>query len=121
MHKQWCGCSAQNFRPQRAGSKPEIIVVHRTGGSLAEIDARFLKAGTFCSAHYAIGADGAVHQYVEESDTAFHAGVVANPEWTLKPGQNPNLYSIGIELAGTSGDSVADAQYAAAAELLAEI
>ena len=121
MHKQWCGCSVQNFRPQRAGSKPEIVVVHRTGGSLAEIDARFLKAGTFCSAHYAIGDDGAVHQYVEESDTAFHAGVVANPEWTLKPGQNPNLYSIGIELAGTSGDSVADAQYAAAAELLAEI
>jgi N-acetyl-anhydromuramyl-L-alanine amidase AmpD len=122
MHKQWLGCSAQNFRPTRGGFKAEAIVLHRTGGSLADIDARCLGAGTFSSAHNAIGTDGAVHQYVEESDTAFHAGVVVNPVWSLlKPGQNPNLYTIGIELAGFAGDQITDVQYDAAARLLAEI
>jgi N-acetyl-anhydromuramyl-L-alanine amidase AmpD len=122
MHKQWCGCSAQNFRPNRAASKPEAVVLHRTGGSLADIDARCLQAGTFSSVHYGVGTDGTVHQYVEESDTAFHAGVVVNPAWSLiKPGQNPNFYTIGIELAGKPGEIAADAQYCAAAELLAEI
>jgi N-acetyl-anhydromuramyl-L-alanine amidase AmpD len=122
MHKQWCGCSTQNFRSDRGAFKPQAVVLHRSGGSLADIDARCLQAGTFSSAHYAIGADGAVHQYVEESDTAFHAGIVVNPVWTLiQPGQNPNFYTIGIELAGNAGDPPSDAQYSAAAELLAEI
>jgi len=122
MHKQWCGCSPQNFRPDRGAFKPEAVVLHRSGGSLADIDARCLQAGTFSSAHYGIGADGAVHQYVEESDTAFHAGIVVNPAWRLiKPGQNPNFYTIGIELAGDAGDTPSDAQYSATADLLAEI
>ena len=122
MHKQWCGCSPQNFRADRGAFKPEAVVLHRSGGSLADIDARGQQAGTFSSAHYGIGADGAVHQYVEESDTAFHAGIVVSPVWTLiKPGQNPNFYTIGIELAGNAADTPSDAQYAAAADLVAEI
>jgi N-acetyl-anhydromuramyl-L-alanine amidase AmpD/peptidoglycan hydrolase-like protein with peptidoglycan-binding domain len=122
MHKQWCGCAAQNFQANRGAFKPEAVVLHRSGGSLDDIDARCRQAGTFSSAHYAIGTDGAVHQYVEESDTAFHAGVVVNPVWKLiKPGQNPNFYTIGIELAGNPGDTAAEAQYSAAADLLTEI
>jgi hypothetical protein len=26
-----------------------------------------------------VGSDGTVHQYIEEADIAFHAGVVVNP------------------------------------------
>src|SRR5581483_5717053 len=78
--------------------------------------------GTFSSAHYAIGVDGTVHQYVDEDNTAFHAGVVVNPTWTaIQPGQNPNFYTVGIELAGDPGEAITDAQYDAAAELIAEI
>ena len=122
MHKQWIGCSAQNFRPNRGAFQPEAVVLHRTGGSLSDIDARCNQAGTFSSADYAVGTDGLAHQYVEESGTAFHAGVVVSPTWRLiKPGQNPNLYTIGIELAGNVGERVTDAQYDAAASLSAEI
>jgi hypothetical protein len=122
MYKQWIGCSAGNFQSGRAGLQPMAVVIHRTGGSLADIDGRCGKAGTFSSAHYAVGTDGGIHQYVEEADTAFHAGVVVNPAWTLiQRGQNPNLYTIGIELEGNAGDPVPEAQYRSAAGLIAEI
>jgi N-acetyl-anhydromuramyl-L-alanine amidase AmpD len=122
MHKQWIGCGTQNFQAGRAGFKPEAVVIHRTGGSLADIDNRCGQAGTFSSAHYAVGAAGDVHQYVEESDTAFHAGVVVNPTWpVIHVGTNPNLYTIGIELEGSAGDAISGPQYDAAADLVAEI
>ena len=122
MYKQWIGAQAQNFQAGRGGFSPEAVVLHRLGGSLADLDARCAKPGTFNSSHYAIGADGTVHQYVEERDTAFHAGLVVNPTWPLvKSGRNPNFYTVGIELAGTSGEPVAAAQYDAAAALIAGI
>jgi hypothetical protein len=122
MYKQWIGCFSGNFQSGRAGFRPVAVVVHRTGGSLADIDGRCGKTGTFSSAHYAVGADGTVHQYVEEADTAFHAGVVVNPVWALiQRGQNPNLYTIGVELEGNAGEAVPDAQYRSAGELIAEI
>lgn len=53
------------------------------------------------SAHYGIGKDGTVHQYVKEVDTAFHAGTIVAPTWDLlKAGVNPNFYTIGIEHEG---------------------
>src|SRR5207244_1995205 len=106
----------------RGEFKPEAVVLHRSGGTLAEIDKRYAQAATFTSAHYAVASDGSVHQYVEEADTAFHAGVVVNPTWQLiKPGRNPNFYVIGIELEGEAGDPTTGAQYDAAAALIAEI
>jgi peptidoglycan hydrolase-like protein with peptidoglycan-binding domain len=122
MHKQWMGCAVSNFRIGRAGFHPEAIVIHRTGGTLAEIDARFHLANSFSSAHYAVGKNGDVQQYVEEQDTAFHAGIVVNATWTLiKPGKNPNLYTIAIEEEGSAGEDLTDAQYEVTAALLAEI
>lgn len=122
MHKQWIGCLASNFSTGRGGFKPEAIVIHRTGGSLQDIDARFGQTRSFSSAHYAVGIDGEIHQYVEETDTAFHAGVVVNPTWKLlKAGSNPNFYTIAIEQAGVTGDPITDSQYQATATLIAEI
>ena len=99
MHKQWLGCRASNFRVGRPGFSPEAIVIHRTGGTLAEIDARFQLANTFASAHYAIGKNGDVHQYVEERDTAFHAAKRLTVAWTLQfrapPGRWRKCYYIG--------------------------
>jgi len=122
MHKQWIGCLASNYAPGRAGFKPAAVVIHRTGGSLQDMDARFTKAPSFSSSHYAVGLGGEVHQYVDESDTAFHAGVMINPTWKLlKSGSNPNFYTIAVEAAGVAGDPLTDSQYQAAAALIAEI
>src|SRR6185436_13659316 len=73
------------------------------------------------SAHYAVAEDGTVHQYVEESDTAFHAGVVVSPSWSkLRVGQNPNLYTIGI-VGATPAASWTPAMYDAVAALLGDV
>jgi N-acetylmuramoyl-L-alanine amidase len=97
MHKQWFGCCADNFKSGRGGLKPEAIVIHRSGGRLTELDARCKKPRAFSSAHYGVGPAGEVHQYVDERDTAFHAGIVVNPTANIvnaKTGINPNLYTI---------------------------
>ncbi len=63
-----------------------------------------------------------VHQYVDENDTAFHAGIVVNPTWKrLKPGANPNFYTCGIEHEGRPDDIWPDVQLAASAELILQI
>ena len=122
MHKQWMGCESGNFRTGRVEFQAEAVVLHRTGGSLAGIDKRCAQTGSFSSVHYAVGSDGTVHQYVEEDDTAFHAGVLVNPTWPqIKTGKNPNFYTIGIELEGAARTPVAGAQFDAAAALIAEI
>jgi N-acetyl-anhydromuramyl-L-alanine amidase AmpD len=59
---------------------------------------------------------------VDESDTAFHAGIVVRPQWQLlKPGVNPNFYTIGIEHAGRPDDIWPDIQLATSATLIGEI
>jgi N-acetyl-anhydromuramyl-L-alanine amidase AmpD/peptidoglycan hydrolase-like protein with peptidoglycan-binding domain len=124
MHKQWIGCCADNFKFGRSGSKPEAIVIHGSGGSLADLDARCNQPQTFTSTHYGVGPNGEIHQYVEETDTAFHAGIVVNPTAGIartKPGINPNLYTIAIEQAGLPGDAAPDPRYEATAALLCDI
>jgi N-acetyl-anhydromuramyl-L-alanine amidase AmpD len=69
-----------------------------------------------------VGKNGEIHQYVAESDTAFHVGVVDHPAWPLlKAGINPNLYTIGIEHEGRDGDALTPAQLHASAALIAAI
>jgi N-acetyl-anhydromuramyl-L-alanine amidase AmpD len=122
MHKRWVGCSAQNYRAGRPpGFAPAAVVFHRSGGSLAALRRKFTDPSSATSAHYGVGVDGTVEQYVDEADTAYHAGVVLNPTWLdLRPRVNPNFYTIGIEHeAGESGWP--EAQRGASAALLAEI
>ena len=58
----------------------------------------------------------------EENDTAWHAGVIVKSSWKgLKIGVNPNLYTIGIELAGYAVDDTPADQAIALAELIVEI
>lgn len=102
MATVWIGCAAGNFRAGRPGSfRPEAIVIHIMEGSLAGTDSWFNDNRAQVSAHYGIGKNGDAHQYVKETDTAFHAGVIARPDWPLlKSGVNPNFYTIGIEHEG---------------------
>jgi N-acetyl-anhydromuramyl-L-alanine amidase AmpD len=123
MDKIWTGCADANFRAGRpAGFAPTAIVVHRTGCSLQGFRAMFADPTSARSAHYGIGFDGRIEQYVAEADTAFHAGVVAAPSWSaIRANVNPNFYTIGIEHEGLSTDAWPDAQVAASAALIAEI
>lgn len=63
----------------------DLIVIHYIVGTLAAADQVFTSTERQVSAHYGIG-EGEVHQYVKESDTAWHAG-----NFTI------NTKSIGIE------------------------
>ena len=85
---------------------PEAIVLHVTGpGSMGGMDSWFRNPASQVSAHFGIGKDGALHQYVEVGDAAWHAGIVNRPNLTnpliarwVAEGVNPNRCHIGIEL-----------------------
>jgi hypothetical protein len=125
MNPQWIGCSPHNFqRGRHVGYSPEIIVIHVIVGSLLSADRWFNNPAASVSAHYGVGRDGSVHQYVAETDTAFHAGIVVNPTCELvihRPNVNPNYYAIGIEHEGQPEDQWTDQQQNASAALIAEI
>ena len=91
-------------------------------GSFAAGESVFSDPSTQKSAHYGISKAGVIHQYVDEADTAYHAGIVVNPVWPLlKPGKNPNFYTVGIEHEGRPDDIWPDVQLAASAALVAQI
>jgi N-acetyl-anhydromuramyl-L-alanine amidase AmpD len=125
MKKRWVGCAPQNFRAGRpAGQQPQMIVLHSASGTVADATRAFFAPGSARSAHYIVGRDGSVTQCVQETDTAFHAGLVVNPAAALvqsRPGVNPNFYSIGIEHEGRPADGPwPDAQVRSSAALIAE-
>jgi N-acetylmuramoyl-L-alanine amidase len=119
----WIGCPDSNFsRGRPFGLRPEAVVVHIIDGSFAAGESVFRDPSTHKSAHYAVSRNGEIHQYVAEHDTAFHAGIVVNPTWALlKPGVNPNFYTIGIEHEGRPDDVWPEAQLSASANLIGEI
>lgn len=84
------------------------VVIHWMAGTLAAADAVFSKPnGT--SAHYGI-EDNLVHQYVEESRVAYHAG-----------NYSMNQRSVGIEHSAQPGRDASEATYKTSGELLAGI
>jgi N-acetyl-anhydromuramyl-L-alanine amidase AmpD len=112
-------CAPANFRKRRPGGfTPAAIVLHRSGSKEA-LGERFNDATAGTSVHYVVARDGTVEQYVDEVDTAFHAGRIGNPVWPLlRPNLNPNAYTIGIELEGRAGDGWPAAQVTAAGALI---
>ncbi|MGE3959641.1 MAG: N-acetylmuramoyl-L-alanine amidase [Vicinamibacterales bacterium] len=123
-------CAPRNFRRGRPEHlRIEAVVIHVIDGTLVGADATFADNALDIprSAHYAVGRRGQVHQYVDERDTAFHAGTIVSPTWTgLKhsPGGgyvNPNFYTIGIEHEGLARQDWPEAMYAASAELLRQL
>src|SRR5215475_7550090 len=123
MDKTFIGAAPGNFRSGRAlNFKPEAIVIHIAVGSLASVDAQFNNPRSSVSAHYCVAKSGNVHQYVHETDTAFHAGIIVNPNWSLlKPDVNPNFYTVGIEHEGMPEDIWPESQLAASSSLVREV
>src|SRR5204863_1940446 len=86
--------SSPNFDTGRSGHRPFMIVVHTTVGSFAGTVNWFSLERSNVSAHYLVGLDGRLAQFVDEGDTARHAGRVRHPTAKLLADENPNLYSV---------------------------
>lgn len=102
-----------NFDEGRNGKKPEFIVIHTYGAPGRSLYAYFNKPSSKVSAHYAVFKDGNGEQYVDELNTAYHAGSV-----------KVNNISIGIEHQddGDSADAVRTNElYETSAQLCADI
>ncbi len=93
----------------RQGNGIDHIVIHWMDGNLASADSTFQNTSRQTSAHYGI-EDQTVHQYVQEADTAWHAG-----NWAM------NCRSIGIEHSAEPGRDASAATIETSAQLVADI
>lgn len=90
----------------RGACEPEAIVLHVTGpGSMAGMASWFKNPASQVSAHFGIGKNGELHQYVPLEAAAWHAGILNRPDTSnptiagwLASGLNPNRCTVGIEL-----------------------
>jgi N-acetyl-anhydromuramyl-L-alanine amidase AmpD len=116
----WIG--SPNKRYGRAGFRPEAIVIHIMEGTLAGTDAWFLNSASKVSAHYGVGTEGQIHQYVLDTDTSYHAGRRRHPSWRLiRKATNPNLYTLGIEHEGYASTEWSESMKTASGSLIAEL
>lgn len=89
-----------NYGDRRDERAPDMIVLHYTGMSDAEVAIRRLtNAGTEVSAHYIVREDGRIIQCVPESLRAWHAGAA-----TWGADNDVNSCSIGIEIVNGGHD-----------------
>jgi N-acetylmuramoyl-L-alanine amidase len=115
-----------NFDRGRDGHPPRAIVVHTNAGTFTGTLGWFARPESGVSAHYLVGLDGRVVQFVGESDTARHAGRVLRPTAALVRGDpaSPNQYTIGIEFedgGNPLGVRRTDEQYRAGALLIGRV
>ncbi len=99
-----------NFSVGRNGRTIIAIVDHITAGSASGAIAWLSNPASQVSAHYLVDRAGAIYQLVKDEDTAWHAGAVNNPNWSLYDGTNPNRYTLGIEHEGYDG-TLTETQY----------
>lgn len=114
MRIEWHGPAAEDhFTPGRSDTAIDRIVIHTMVGWIASADATFKGGSRLASAHYGVRMyDVPVWQWVQESDTAWHAG-----DWDM------NLRSIGIEHedAGNYDGVRPDILYATSSALVRDI
>jgi hypothetical protein len=118
---QWIG--SPNHEPGRWGTTPAALVLHTMGGSLAGTDGWFNNPTSEVSAHFGIGLNGAVHQYVSSRDTAWANGILedGNRWLNVMPGAwEPNYHTISIETEdlGNINRAVTAAQFTAVANII---
>ncbi|MGH2956417.1 MAG: glycosyltransferase [Solirubrobacterales bacterium] len=117
-------CPTPNLTHGRAGHRPRGIIVHTTAGSYESAVSWFSRRESGVSSHYLVALDGRVAQFVEEEDTARHAGRVLDPTTELISGDDPNLSTIGIEFEDAGdpeGVERTEEQYEVGALLIAAV
>jgi hypothetical protein len=72
------GAHSTNFSVGRGGIKPEAVVLHMAEGPMSAVDSFFNRVHSDppgpTSAHFCVGKDGTLHQYVNTQNTAFGNG-----------------------------------------------
>ncbi len=102
----------------------DAITIHVTEGSAASVRSWFANPGAQVSAHYLVTKAGAVEQFVDEDDKAFHAGQLVRPTAPLvlaRQPWSPNSWAIGVECEGSGTEELTDAQRTALYSLLVDI
>lgn len=111
------------FFSDRGGDSAEAIVLHIADGTLAGCDSWFNDPTAKVSAHFCIGKDGAVHQYIYLSNGAWANGIIEAGYTaaliTENGYDNPNSWTISIEHEGNWPETPTAAQYAASVALTA--
>ena len=113
--------------PGRDGHDPAAIVVHTTVGTFESVVSWFANPASRVCAHYLVALQGHLAQFVDERDTARHAGRVLRPTARLvreREGTSPNLFTVGIEFedgGDPGGVDRPDAQYRVGATLIAQV
>lgn len=104
----------------RNGKKPTLIVIHgdagkTEGGTVAWIADPASKV----SYHYLVGRKGAVYQFVEDGDNAWHAGLSSFHGEGV--GNSVNRISIGVAFANNGTEPYQPVQYTVGGQLVAEL
>lgn len=110
-----------NFTIGRNGQKPIAVVLHIMGGSIGSCDNWFSQSISHVSAHYGIGQNGEIHQYVKEENQAWANGGRNKPTWQLIKPEDPNQYTIAIEHEGNEYSVWSDAMKDASSNLIQQI
>lgn len=105
--------SSPNYSAGRNGKKIIAIVNHITAGLMPGTLSWLQNPAAKASAHYLVTKTGIIYQLVSDDNTAWHAGAVNKPNWSLYDGSNPNRYTIGIEHECLSGEELTEKQYQA--------
>lgn len=110
----------------RSGKKILGVVIHTTVGTYQGTIVFFQKVESGVSSHYVVSLEGEITQMVEESRSAYHAGILDRPSAQMVKDNgttNPNLYTIGIENADNLKPADADRskQYPALIALVRDI
>lgn len=116
---EWVG--SPNYRSGRNGKQPIAIVDHITAGLFPGCLTWMQNPKAQASAHYLVTKTGRIFQLVKDEDSAWHAGGVNKPNWSLYDGTNPNTYTIGIEHEGLAGEGLTEEQFNATAWLHAHL
>lgn len=105
----------------RDGQSPKYICLHIMAGTLIGTDAWFANSTSQVSAHYGIGLNGEIHQYVDEDKSAWANGQISNPTaWIVRNNLNinQNKISLSIEHEGQDLSKGTIAQLEASAGLI---
>lgn len=127
-----------NFETGRSGQQAKAVVLHIGEGPLSAFFPTFNNPARKASAHFTVGKQGEIEQYVSINDTAYAnglrwesaagaaggiwrnpRGVQVTPAWKgLINGVNPNYYTISIEHEGFFGEPWTEPMYLANLKLL---
>lgn len=125
LHINRVAMTRQHYTIGRAGQRIRVLVLHATAGSHPGDYEDLRRGGSTqrpVSAHYYIAPNGAITQFVNDTDTAWHAGASAWRGLETPVGEDIttlNYCSLGIELSHSNRPNVPHppAQIAAAVAL----